>query len=150
MPRPELMVNFRRIIKLHESMLKEICGKYHLTLMEATIISFLKNNPSRDTAGDIVEFRALSKGNVSQAVDSLIQKSLLERRPDSCDRRRIHLSLLPACRPVTDSLDRIQRRFLEEVFSGFTPEEQSLYISLNDRIVENTKKALDRRQNHEY
>ena len=63
----EFLMNIRSIIKLHESMLREICGEYQLALIEATIISFLHNNPGKDTAADIVELRMLSKGNVSQA-----------------------------------------------------------------------------------
>ena len=61
----DFLMYFRRIIKLHESMLKEICETYQLTMIEANIISFLYNNPGRDTARDIVELRMLSKGNVS-------------------------------------------------------------------------------------
>ena len=41
--------------------------------MEADIISFLKNNPGKDTAADIVELRMLSKGAVSKTVEALIQ-----------------------------------------------------------------------------
>ena len=44
---------------------------------------------------DIVELRMLLKGNVSQAVESLIQKSLLKREQNKEDRRKIHLSLTP-------------------------------------------------------
>lgn len=62
----DILMTFRRIIKLHESGLKELCEKYRLSLIEANIISFLYNNPGKDTAGDIVELRMLAKGNVSQ------------------------------------------------------------------------------------
>ena len=95
------LVQFRQLNKLYECMLKEICGRHKLTLIETTIISFLYNNPGRDTAADIVELRMLSKGNVSQAVELLIQKSLLKRIPDENDRRRIHLELLPDAIPIT-------------------------------------------------
>ena len=145
----DLMASFRRILKLHESMLKEICSQYRLTLMEATIISFLKNNPSRDTAGDIVEYRMLSKGNVSQAVESLIQKSLLKRAPDLADRRKIHLALLPEAQPISEAIDRLQEGFLKELFWGFTEEELALYTNFNDRFVENTRRALERRKSDE-
>ena len=74
MGRPtDFLTNTRRIIKLYESMLRSICEKHRLTLLEATILSFLHNNPGVDTAADITELRMLSKGNVSQAVESLIQ-----------------------------------------------------------------------------
>ena len=95
-----LLVNIRRIIKLYDSLLKPVCDQYGLVPIEATIISFLYNNPGRDTAAYIVEFRMLSKSNVSQAVESLIQKSLLLRRQDTEDRRRIHLPLPPSPAPL--------------------------------------------------
>ena len=108
MKRPtDFLTNIRRIIKLHESMLKGICETYRLSLIEATIISFLYNNPGKDTAADIVELRMLSKGNVSQAVESLMQKSLLQRRQDTEDRRKIHLSLTQAAQPITASLKEL-------------------------------------------
>ena len=64
-------------------MLKSVCLKYHLTIIEADIISFLQHNPGKDTAMDIVELRMLSKGAVSKAVESLIQKGILQRHPDA-------------------------------------------------------------------
>ena len=140
------LVNIRRIIKLHETMLKQICQDYHLSLIEATIISFLYNNPGKDTAADIVELRMLSKGNVSQAVESLIQKSILQRKQDTEDRRKIHLSLTPAAQPITQELEIISKEFLEEVFSGLSQEELELLERMNDRIIENTKNAIARRE----
>ena len=52
-------------------------------MMEATIITFLRNNPNVDTAADIAELRMLSKGQVSQAVESLVRKGLVRRQPDA-------------------------------------------------------------------
>ena len=113
----EYLITIRRILKCQETILKEISVEYALTLTEATIISFLHNNPGRDTAADIVELRMLSKGHVSQAVESLIQKSLLLRRQDTADRRKIHLSLTPAsplCRPLTGA----GSSFMKKSFGG--------------------------------
>lgn len=137
----DFLMTIRRIIKLHESLLKEICSQYHLTMIEATIISFLHNNPEKDTAGDIVELRMLSKGNVSNAVELLIQKSLLQRTPDAGDRRKIHLSLLPAAKPITDAVDTIQKQFYEKLFTGFSEEELACFHILNQRLMENMKNA---------
>ncbi|MDO4268448.1 MAG: MarR family transcriptional regulator [Eubacteriales bacterium] len=142
----EFLINLRHITKLHELCLRDICSRYHLTMMEATIIGFLKNNPGLDTAADIVELRMLSKGHVSQAVESLIQKSLLSRTVDPEDRRRIHLSLLPESNPVTESLEQIQNVFLEELFDGFTPAERRQFGDFNRRIMENSKKSLEKRR----
>lgn len=142
----DYLMNTRRIAKLHETMLKTICEQYHLTLIEAKIISFLHNNPGLDTAGDIVELRTLSKGNVSQSVESLIQKSLLQRNQDTEDRRKIHLTLLPAAKPVTDALDANWEQFHEELFQGFSVEERTQLNELNRRLMDNARDALKRRE----
>mgnify|MGYP002552995438 FL=1 len=146
MGRPtDFLTNTRRIIKLYESMLRSICEKYRLTLLEATILSFLHNNPGVDTAADITELRMLSKGNVSQAVESLIQKGLLLREQDGADRRRIHLHPTTAAAAITVSLEEGRRQFQAEVFCGLSPGDLELYDRINHRIAENTENAMARR-----
>ena len=137
-----LLLCIRKTVKLYESMLKPVCDHYRLTLIEADIISFLQNNPGKDTAGDIVGLRMLSKGNVSQAVESLIQKSLLPRQQDSSERRKNHLLLTPAAQRVTAEIDEIRERYLKKIFAGFSPEERELFAELNSRIIENAKNAM--------
>ena len=85
----ELFMGMRSLFRLYDKMLKRVCTEYDLTVIEGDIISFLQNNPGKDTAVDIVELRMLSKGAVSKGVDALIRKGLLERIPDTKDRRRI-------------------------------------------------------------
>ena len=138
-----LLANIRRIVKLYDSMLKPVCERYALALIEATIISFLYNNPGRDTAADIVEYRMLSKGNVSQAVESLIQKGLLQRCQDTRDRRRIHLSLTGKARPITDEIERVRQIFQDQIFRDFSEEEERQFARYNERIAENIKKAAE-------
>ena len=138
-----LLANIRRIVKLYDSMLKPVCERYALALIEATIISFLYNNPGRDTAADIVEYRMLSKGNVSQAVESLIQKGLLQRCQDTRDRRRIHLSLTRKARPITDEIERVRQIFQDQIFRDFSEEEERQFARYNERIAENIKKAAE-------
>ena len=120
--------------------------RHKLTLIETTIISFLYNNPGRDTAADIVELRMLSKGNVSQAVELLIQKSLLKRIPDENDRRRIHLELLPDAIPITNEIDTIKETFRTELFHGFSKEEEEQLEFLNRKLMENAKNAFKMQQ----
>ena len=146
MGRPtDFLTNTRRIIKLYESMLRSICEKHRLTLLEATILSFLHNNPGVDTAADITELRMLSTGNVSQAVESLIQKGLLLREQDGADRRRIHLHPTTAAAAITVSLEEGRRQFQAEVFCGLSPGDLELYDRINHRIAENTENAMARR-----
>ena len=100
----EYLQTMRRISKFHDECIQCICEQHGLTKMEATIITFLKNNPGLDTAADMAELRALSKSHISQAVESLCQKGLLARTPDRADRRKMHLSLLPPADPIKNAL----------------------------------------------
>lgn len=136
-PAPFLLANIRRIIKLHDRMRKPVCERFGLTQIEASIVSFLHNNPGKDTAADIVELRRLSKSNVSQAVESLIRKSLLVRRQDAADRRRIHLSLTPAAKPITREVEQMWKCFHWQIFRGFTEEEERQFAAFHERIAEN-------------
>lgn len=142
----DVLISIRRMIKLYEKMLKRACEKYQLTQIEADIISFLQNNPGKDTAKDIAELRMLSKGNVSQAVENLIQRSLLKRQQDTADRRRIHLSLLPKAKPMMGEIEKMRQEFQKEVFAGFSQEEREQYAAFNDRIMQNTNSAMERRK----
>jgi len=74
------------------------------------------------------------------------KQSMLARTADPHDRRRQHLSLLPASAPVTDSIQAVQELFFQELFSGFTEDEQNQFFAFNQRIINNTKNMLERRK----
>ena len=141
----ELFIGLRSLFRLYDKLLKKVCTEHNLTVIEADIISFLQNNPGKDTAADIVELRMLSKGAVSKGVDSLIQKSLLERVPDTEDRRKIHLRLMPQAGPVTETVDEVRDEFLETVLDGFTKEELEIQTLFLQKLFVNTKKAIEGR-----
>lgn len=141
----DFLATNRCMIKLYEGELKAVCEQYRLALIEANVISFLYNNPEKDTAGDIAELRMLAKGNVSQAVDTLIQKRLLGRRQDPQDRRKFHLFLLPDAKPVTDAMEAVREIFTQEIFAGLSEEEQALFFHIQERIQKNAQTAMKRR-----
>lgn len=140
----EVFMGLRSLFRLYDKMLKRVCTEHELTVVEADIISFLQNNPGKDTAADIVELRGLSKGAVSKAVECLIQKSLLERIPDTADRRKIHLKIMPAAGPVTESINEVREEFVDTVLEGFTKEELEMQNQFLGRLFENTKRAIEK------
>lgn len=141
----ELWMGLRSLLRLYDKMLKRVCTAHDLTVIEADVVSFLQNNPGKDTAADIVELRMLSKGAVSKAVESLIQKDLLEREPDTKDRRKIHLKLRPQAEPVTASIDEVRTEFLNTVLNGFTDEEMEMHAQFFQKLFDNTRKAIEGR-----
>lgn len=140
----EFWVGLGRTIKLYEKMLKRVCTVHDLTVTEADILGFLKNNPQKDTAADIAGLKMISKGAVSKAVDSLIGKGLLLREPDRQDRRKIHLKITPEATPVIGDIKKIQDEYWDIIFDGFTEEEYQTYEKLRARHFENARRAEER------
>ena len=142
----EWFTGLQSLFRLYDKLLKKVCMKYDLSLIEADVISFLRNNPGKDTAADIVELRMLSKGAVSKAVEVLVQRSLLERIPDGKDRRKIHLRLKPESKPITEAIDEVREEFLDTILEGFTKEELEAQVRLHQRLFDNTMRAMEGRE----
>ena len=141
----DFLMHIRLTMKLQEQMLKNICEKWRLTITDGKVITFLYNNPGKDTAADITELRMLSKGNVSQAVESLIQKGLLTRSADQNDRRKIHLSLLSPAKEITNAIHVMQKNLYGQIFNGLSEEDLKIYERINQKIMENTTNAIKER-----
>lgn len=141
----EFWLGLRGMIKLYEKTMKTVCTAHALTMVETDIIAFLKNNPQKDTAADIVELRMLSKGAVSKGVEALIQKELIRRYPDAEDRRRLHLKLTDRSEPILTDIERAQTEFWNTVFKGFSEEELEIHERLKTHMFENVRNAEERR-----
>ena len=141
----EFWLGLRGMIKLYEKTMKTVCTAHALTMVETDIIAFLKNNPQKDTAADIVELRMLSKGSVSKGVEALIQKELIRRYPDAEDRRRLHLKLTDRSEPILTDIERAQTEFWNTVFKGFSEEELEIHERLKTHMFENVRDAEERR-----
>lgn len=140
----EFLSGFRRTIKGYDRCLEAIRQRYGLSQAEVTIISFLHNNPSRDTARDIVELRMLQKSNVSAGVESLIRKGFLTRTPDQTDRRRQRLHLREEAAPIVAEIETVKQRFCRGLFAGFTEEELRQYSQLSRRLQENLSRIWEK------
>lgn len=86
-----------------------------------------------------------SSGAVSKAVECLIQKSLLERIPDTEDRRKLHLKIMPGAGPVTESINEVKEEFVGTILAGFTKEELEMQSQFLNRLFENTKRTIETR-----
>lgn len=142
-----MLLLHRRIQKLYDRSMDDIRKNFSLSRIEIIIISFLHNNPGLDTAGDIVDYRMLSKGNVSQSVEALIQKGYLKRSADKEDRRRIHLSLTEQTSEIIRQIDDIKNLFYQNLTAGLTPEETQQYEMITEKLTQNVLNGLESRCN---
>lgn len=136
--------SMRLVITAYNSALQRVCKHYELSILEAKIVIFLFNNPQLNTAGNIVKSSMLSKGNVSQAVEQLVKKGLLERRPDAEDRRRIYLVLQPSAEPIIDTIRCEWNHFYQCLYADVTDEEKESGENLRKKLIRNAKIYLEK------
>ena len=78
----ELLLNGQLYKKLNEVVYKPVTNDYGLSMFDIKLLLFLKEHDRYDTARDIVEIHYLTKSYVSKAIDALIIKGYLRRKPD--------------------------------------------------------------------
>lgn len=123
-----------------------VCKEYNLNSTELTVLLFLHNNPSKDTAKDIIEYSRQAKANVSKAVEHLMRRDLLERMRDTQDRRVVHLCLTETAERMMPDLHTAAEQYLRGIFADFSPEEINAYRKFNDRIAANAERRLKKNQ----
>ena len=63
----KILASGQQMKRLYEKQFEDICQRYQLTQNEIDILVFLANNPSFDTASDIVEVRMIAKSYISKS-----------------------------------------------------------------------------------
>ncbi len=125
----------------------ELAARSGLSMREIDVLLFLANHPGQDTARDAVELRGLSKSQVSQAVEVLTRGGFLERRPDSRDRRVVHLAVTDAGGPLAKEAQVIQSDCGGALLEALTEEEAVCFWRLLEKLMERaeslTKEAAE-------
>ena len=130
------------LMKLQEKYLENVRYDFNLSRIEVIILTFLHNNPSYDSARDIIEFRMLQRGNVSAAVDTLEKKRYLTRHADPDDKRIIHLKLTEQTDDIIRAIEEKQEALVSCIFAGFSEEEKSNFVAYNERLYQNVMSHL--------
>ncbi len=146
-----MLVWAQSVKQLCSKSMEPIIEEFDLTMIEIGIILFLAESPACDTCRDIADNLLLAKSNVSTAVEHLVQKGLVGREPDQADRRKVHLSLRPSARAlvrkglITGNVrlgQSARDTLLQELMSGFTPEEIGQMEHLEQKLLEQIRLVL--------
>ena len=104
------------------------------TLNETDVLLALTASPENNTVGAISESSNISKGNISQAVESLKQKGYLVTEQSSDDRRYVAVRLTEAADPVIEKLKAAEAARDSAVAALETAQKQ-LEIAADDRMT---------------
>ena len=127
----------QRFNKAYTKIIRQVAEEHQMTKLEIDILLFLNNNPSFDTAKDIVALRALSKSNVSKAVEALHKRGYLQIAEDKKDRRTQHLYIETAASHIVNQAATAQQHFFELLYKGISDEERRILKSVQDKMIQN-------------
>ena len=136
----EILYSVKNINDLYYNLSVKVANECGITKPEADILAFLNNNPSCDTAKDIVRLKGFSKAYVSKAVEPLILKELIKVEVDKNDRRCQHLKLTEKSKPIVIKLYNMQSEFVEKITKGIDPKDIEKYIEVMHLFSENALK----------
>lgn len=136
----EILYSVKNINDLYYNLSVKVANECGITKPEADILTFLNNNPSCDTAKDIVKLKGFSKDYVSKAVEPLILKELIKVEVNKNDRRCQHLKLTEKSKPIVIKLYNMQSEFIEKITKGIDPKDVEKYIEVMQLFSQNALK----------
>lgn len=138
----EFLIIGNKLQKRYKNKLSAAIKETNISLIEAEILLFLQNNPTLNTATDIVEYRGFLKSAVSKSVESLIQKGYLKRVPEQSDRRKIHLVITEQTEQIIIKLVKIQRECITLLLKGISKEELEIYMKVVKQFSNNLEEQF--------
>lgn len=139
----EKLLNGQQFKKLYDKMSNLITEKYGLHKIEIEILLFLKKG-QYDTARDIAETKYFSKAHISHAIEYLMEHGYLVGKPDTQDRRCVHLTLTKEAEPVCEELIELRARLLDIVYKNITEEEKTVMRQVAKKVAYNIDAELTR------
>lgn len=136
----EILYSVKNINDLYYNLSVKVANECGITKPEADILTFLNNNPSCDTAKDIVKLKGFSKAYVSKAVEPLILKELIKVEVNKNDRRCQHLKLTEKSKPIVIKLYNMQSEFIEKITKGIDSKDIEKYIEVMQLFSQNALK----------
>lgn len=113
----------------------EIWDPEDLNRIQYATLAILHASPGIDQQ-TLADRLSIDKATTSQAVERLVRRGLVDRRPDAANRRANVLLLTPEGRALRERLGPHARAANQRIMSSLAPEEREKLIELMTRIVE--------------
>lgn len=129
----------RRVRNLYDAAMSRAAHQCGITRPEADVLLFLYNNPTLNTARDIVYYRGFSKAYVSKAVDPLIRHGMITMATDPSDRRRQLLSISGGI-DIAAKLRAAQSEFMNGLTKDIPKSELDCFMAVSEAMCKNAER----------
>lgn len=142
----QLNIQFpHKMLQAYTACCRPLCQEIRLPQTAFDILMFLANNPTMNTARDIVEIRRIKANLVSVNVEKLVQEGYLERRPIPKDRRKTCLVCTDKAAPIIRQGRDIQTAFFDRLLNGIDEEELLAFHHVLCSIDKTLDQMMDER-----
>ena len=119
---------FRAILKFEEKTIKQ-SSVADVSISELHLIESIARQPDQTlTIGDIAIDLGITKPSVTNAIQKLEQKGLVERIKDGSDGRRVFVSLTKVGKKVNSVHGYFHEHMVKNISALFTEEEKSILL----------------------
>ena len=112
-----------------------------------TISVLLQEGPM--TAGQIAQRLSLTTGAVTNVIDRLQRRNIVERVPDAKDRRRVIVTVNPEALTTTDNVYRSIGEAFSKLLGTYSTEELKFLMQYHQASIELTKQEIAKLANSE-
>jgi DNA-binding MarR family transcriptional regulator len=140
-----LVGRLKRVFHHVDLGMREYFGRYGLDVSEFDVLATLRRSgaPYELTAGALLQSAMVTSGAITNRVDRLAGKGLVQRRPSPTDRRAVLIGLTPAGFELIDAILTGHIANEERLISALTAEERAQLGGLLGKLLR-TYEGTDR------
>lgn len=122
-----LVGRVQRLNRLLERELKEFFAGYDLELWEMDVLLTLRRagEPYALTPGELIKAVMVTSGAMTNRIDRLAAKGLVQREPATTDRRSVRVRLSDPARALLDEMMPAHLANETRLFTGLDPDERA-------------------------
>jgi DNA-binding MarR family transcriptional regulator len=116
------------------------CGEFKLSRPQAMILFFIAKNKEGTSSKDLAAFLNVTSGAITQFIDVLVEKKLVQREEDPKDRRILRMTLTASAKEKFNAFKKNYYQSVNPLFAALDEREIRQFIFLLDKI--NTKNIV--------
>lgn len=109
-------------------------GESKLNRLQVMVMFFIFRKKDGTNAKELAKFLNVTSGAVTQFIDVLVEKKLLQREEDSTDRRVTKILLTTGARQKFAAFKKTYYKSVSPAFDGLSDEEVGVFIRLLGKI----------------
>ena len=131
----KIIHNFRAIRRMIANGNRTAQKEYGITMAQASLLLLLLHE-QKMTIGDITKDLGVSKGAVTQLLDSLLEKDLLEKFQDNQDKRVFYIALSKSGRKHFKHVRKHGGKRALKLFDVLTDEEVAQFEIITSKLAQ--------------